>query len=57
MRRHGKTFSVRLTDKQDRKLEQLALLSCRTKQSVLRILIEQANLRDVTRIRIEGEPA
>ena len=53
MRRHGKTFSVRLTDKQDRKLEQLALLSCRTKQSVLRVLIEHANLRDVTRVMLE----
>ena len=53
MKKDSLTFSVRLNGKQARKLEQLALLSRRTKQNVLRLLIENANLNDVTRILTE----
>lgn len=56
MTKDSLTFSVRLNGKQARKLEQLALLSRRTKQNVLRILIELATLDDVTRILREREP-
>ena len=55
MKKDSLTFSVRLNGKQARKLGQLALLSRRTKQSVLRILIEDANLNDVTRMLTEAE--
>lgn len=56
MTKDGLTFSVRLNAKQAWKLEQLALLSRRTKQNVLRILIELATLDDVTQILKESEP-
>lgn len=46
MRKHGKTFTMRLTDEQDCKLERLAALSHRTKQGVLRLLLENAKLSD-----------
>lgn len=55
MKKNGLTFSVRLNGKQARKLEQLALLSRRTKQNVLRLLIENATLHDVTRILTEKQ--
>lgn len=57
MKKDSLTFSVRLNGKQARKLEQLAVLSRRTKQNVLRLLIENATLDDVTRILREQEPA
>ena len=55
MKKDSLTFSVRLNGKQAQKLEQLALLSRRTKQGIVRILIEFATLNDVTRILREQE--
>ena len=57
MNKDSLTFSVRLNGKQARKLGHLALLSRRTKQNVIRILIENATLRDVTEMLEEQEPA
>jgi len=56
MKKDSLTFSVRLNGKQARKLDQLALLSRRTKQNVLRILIEFATLDDVTGALKERKP-
>ena len=45
-----KIIHLRLEEKLWRKLENLALLSRRKQSDVMRILIEDANLNDVTRI-------
>ena len=53
-----KVIHLRLEEKLWRKLENLALLSRRKQTDVMRILIEDANLNDVTRILTqEQEPA
>ena len=46
-RKHGLTFTMRLTEKQHDKLNRLVLLSGRTKQGVLRVLVENAEPGDL----------
>ena len=50
-----KVIHLRLEEKLWRKLENLALLSRRKQSDVMRILIEDANLNDVTRILSQEE--
>ena len=50
-----KVIHLRLEEKLWRKLENLALLSRRKQTDVMRILIEDANLNDVTRILSQKE--
>ena len=47
MRKHEKAMSLRLTPQQEEKLRQLVLLAGTTKQSVVRVLIENAKPSDL----------
>ena len=47
MRKHEKAMSLRLTPQQEEKLRQLVLLAGTTKQSVVRVLIENADPSDL----------